>query len=79
LSEISFAARGCALREERKKNQKRKKAKEGEVCGNCHSPGNLARMLRNILLMISTAAWKTLQGFPQLPQTRRRLTNKREF
>jgi hypothetical protein len=64
---------------ERKKNQKRKKAKEGEVYGNCRSRGNRARMLRNILLMISTAAWKTLLGFPQLPQARRRLTNKREF
>jgi hypothetical protein len=27
----------------------------------------------NIFLMISSAAWKTLLGFPQLPQTRRRL------
>jgi len=27
----------------------------------------------NIFLMISTAAWKTLLGFPQLPQARRRL------
>jgi hypothetical protein len=45
---------------ERKKNQKRKK---GEACGNCRSRGNPARMLRNIFLMISTAAWKTLLGF----------------
>ena len=26
----------------------------------------------NIFLMISSAAWKTLLGFPQLPQARRR-------
>jgi len=33
----------------------------------------------NIFLMISTAVWKTLLGFPQLPQARRRLINQREF
>jgi hypothetical protein len=65
---------------ERKKKQKRKKAKEGEACGNCHSRGNQTRWpSATFLLMISTAVWKTLLGFPQLPQARRRSINKREF
>jgi len=66
-------------RQRKKKEPKKKEAKEGEVYGNCRSHGNRTRMLRNILLMISTAAWKPLLGFPQLPQTRRRLINQREF
>jgi hypothetical protein len=33
----------------------------------------------NIFMAISTAAWKTLLGFPQLPQNRRRSINQPEF
>jgi hypothetical protein len=33
----------------------------------------------DILLDDFPPAWKTLLGFPQLPQTRRRLINQREF
>jgi hypothetical protein len=63
---------------ERKTKQKRKKAEEGEACGNCHSHGNRTRWPSAIIrLMISTAVWKTLLGFPQLPQARRRLINQR--
>jgi hypothetical protein len=63
-----------------KSSKKERNVKEGEVYGNCRSRGNRARKpFGNILLMISSAAWKILLGFPQLPQTRRRLINKPEF
>jgi hypothetical protein len=65
----------CDRPEQRKKKEPKKK----ESCGR----GSLWKLPQprksfklafgNIFLMISTAAWKTLLGFPQLPQARRRL------
>jgi hypothetical protein len=64
----------------KEKEAKKKETKEGEACGNCHSHGNRTRWPSAIIrLMISTAVWKTLLGFPQLPQARRRLINQPGF
>jgi hypothetical protein len=59
--------------------RKKKEPKKKESCGR----GSLWKLspprksikvaFGYIFLMISSAAWKTLLGFPQLPQTRRRL------
>ncbi len=65
-----FARAG--LDKERKRTKK-KEAKEGDACGNCRSRGNRVRWpSAPFFLMISSAACKTLLGFTQLPQARRR-------
>ena len=68
---------GAESKQRKKKNQK-ERTKEGDACGNCRSRGNRVRWpSAPFFLMISSAAWKTLLGLPQLPQARlRRLTLK---
>src|SRR6188768_588469 len=54
----------------KKKNEKERKGRPVESA----APEKISQgRLRHICLTIFTAAWKTQQGFPQLPPARRRL------
>jgi hypothetical protein len=73
----NYFSTGAESEQRKKKNQK-ERTEEGDACGNCRSRGNRVRWpSAPFFLMISSAAWKTLLGLPQLPQARlRRLTLK---
>jgi hypothetical protein len=61
---------GGARRQQRKRSKK--KNKEGDGLWKLPQRWKSQRMLRDFYFMISTAAWKSLLAFPQLPQARRR-------
>jgi hypothetical protein len=58
------------------KERKRTKKKEIQGRGSLWKPPQPRKSIKDafgdIFLMISSATWKTLLGFPQLPQARRR-------
>jgi hypothetical protein len=61
----------------KKKNQKERTVERGRLWKLSQPRKSSQVAFGNILLMISSAAWKTLLGFPQLPQAQlRRLTLK---
>jgi hypothetical protein len=61
----------------KKKNQKERTGEGGRLWKLSQPRKSSQVAFGNILLMISSAAWKTLLGFPQLPQAQlRRLTLK---
>jgi hypothetical protein len=67
----------CEIRSDQseltKKEAKKKKRFGRGGLWKLPQPWKSARMLRDFQFMISTAAWKSLLAFPQLPQARRRL------
>jgi hypothetical protein len=71
----NYFSTGAELNKRKKKNQKERTV-EGERLWKLPQPRKSSQVaFGNIFLMISSAAWKTLLGLPQLPQARiRRLT-----
>ena len=68
-----FLHEGVESGQRKKKNQKERTVGRGRLWKLPQPRKSFKVAYGSIFLMISSAAWKTLLGFPQLPQARRRL------